>query len=41
MSETDAEFIDGAEYAYGHHMVPQHRARLFARAALECQQWIT
>lgn len=32
MTETDAEFIDGAEYAYGHHMVPQHRDRLFALA---------
>lgn len=32
MSETDAEFLDGAEYAYGHHMVPQHRDRLFALA---------
>lgn len=32
MSETDDEFLDGAEYAYGHHMVPHHRARLFALA---------
>lgn len=31
-SETDAEFLDGAEYAYGHHMVPHHRDRLFALA---------
>lgn len=31
-AETDEQFLDGAEYAYGHHMVPQHRARLFALA---------